>query len=105
MVTRTDSEMGAVMGSVVSIVYTPRKEAARPQGHYVRVPVEHAELVAERGIEGDAKARLGIRQITLMCAEVLEQLRAEGFKTAAGELGEQIVIRGVPAESLLLGTQ
>jgi MOSC domain-containing protein YiiM len=93
------------MGSVISIVYTPRKQAARPQDRYVRVRLESARLTEDRGIEGDAKARPGVRQINVMCAEVLDQLNAEGFKTESGEMGEQIVIRGIPAESLVPGAQ
>ncbi|MDB5312438.1 MAG: hypothetical protein JWO38_6640 [Gemmataceae bacterium] len=93
------------MGRVVSIVYTPRGQATRPEGHYARVPLDVAQLVADRGIGGDVKARPGRRQLNVMVAEVVADLRAEGFHTAPGELGEQIVIAGVPAGALVPGAR
>lgn len=88
------------MGTVVSIAYTPRAQAGRPHSHYVRIPADAVELVADRGIKGDAKARPGNRQINIMCAEVFEALQAEGFRTAPGEMGEQVVVRGIVPDSL-----
>ena len=40
-----------------------------------------------------------------MLAEILAELQAEGFKTSPGDLGEQIVISGIPAESLVPGAR
>lgn len=94
------------MGRVVSIAYTPRGvEVRKPQGHYARVPVESARLAEFRGIEGDLKGGTGERQLNVMCAEVLDQLRGEGFKTGPGEMGEQIVIDGIPPDALTPGTR
>lgn len=93
------------MAQVVSIVYTPADVEQRPQGRYARVPVVHATLVEGRGIKGDTKARRGKRQLNVMLAETVEQLRAEGFQTASGELGEQLVIAGLAPDSVASGTQ
>jgi MOSC domain-containing protein YiiM len=93
------------MGQVVSIVYAPRTKAGRPQGRYARVPLEVARLVENRGIEGDAKGRPGRRQLNVMAVEVVAGLRAEGFRTAPGELGEQVVIGGIPADELVPGAR
>jgi MOSC domain-containing protein YiiM len=93
------------VGRLVSIVYTPRDRADRPQDHYVRVPLDRARLVENGGIEGDAKGRPGVRQINIMVAEVLDALRTEGFKTAPGELGEQLIVSGVDPASLAAGTR
>ena len=93
------------MGRVVSIAYTPRKAAGRPQGHYARVPLERARLVENRGIAGDAKGRPGRRQLNVMAAEVVEELRGEGFHATPGELGEQVVIAGIPAAALVPGAR
>jgi MOSC domain-containing protein YiiM len=67
--------------------------------------VEQTQLIENRGIDGDAKARPGTRQINVMCAEVLEELTAEGFLTQPGDLGEQIVIRGIACEALVPGAR
>src|SRR5436190_17352008 len=93
------------MARVVSIVYTPRQQAGRPQDRYLRVPVDRALLVENSGIDGDAKGRPGERQINVMVAEVLETLSAEGFKTGPGEMGEQLVIAGIAATALSSGVR
>ena len=93
------------MPQVVSIVYTPSPPGPRPQDRFERVAVERAQLVENHGIEGDAKGRPGTREVNVMCAEVLAELAAEGFQTAPGEMGEQVVIAGVPAAALAPGVR
>lgn len=94
------------MAHVVSIVYRPRDaEKPRPQDRYARVPLERARLVEFQGIEGDAKGGSGARQVNVMCAEMLEELSGEGFKTLPGELGEQLIVVGIAADSLVAGTR
>ncbi len=91
--------MKPLKSRVESIVYTPHDVAGlRPQGHYTRVPATRVELAASQGIIGDAKGGVGDRQLNIMAAETLAELRAEGFKTNPGELGEQIVIAGLDAK-------
>lgn len=89
---------------VVSIVYRPR-DAGRPQDHFARVPTERVRLVEFQGIDGDAKGGSTDRQLNVMCAEIVEQLRAEGFKTSPGELGEQLVIAGIDVANLAGGAR
>ncbi|MGL4551892.1 MAG: MOSC domain-containing protein, partial [Gemmataceae bacterium] len=38
-------------------------------------------------------------------AETVAELNAEGFRTAPGELGEQIVLAGLPADALAPGAR
>ena len=99
------------MGSVVSIVYKPEHLPSRPPEHYTREPLTEATLIAGHGIEGDRKGGTGERHVNVMAAETLEQMRAEGFKTGPGEMGEQLVVRGIdvaalkPGDRLRLGTE
>jgi MOSC domain-containing protein YiiM len=94
------------MARVVSIVYRPRDaETPRPQDHFTRVPLSRARLVELEGIEGDAKGGTGDRQLNIMLAESLEELRSDGFKTDPGALGEQIIIHGITADALTAGTK
>lgn len=93
------------MGTVVSIVYTPKDASPRPQAHYRRESIQTATLAESRGIVGDKKGGAGERQLNVMLAEVVAELRDEGFKTEPGELGEQIVVSGIPRDSLPPGTQ
>jgi MOSC domain-containing protein YiiM len=92
------------MPDVYSIVFQPSKSEFEPPYRFNRVPIEQANLIANHGIEGDRKAgRNPKRQINIMSYETVEQLRQEGFKTDPGELGEQIILRGIDVESLQKG--
>jgi MOSC domain-containing protein YiiM len=90
---------------IVSITYRPADIEQRPEDHYARVPVERATLIDERGIAGDTKGRGGSRQLNVMLAETVQGLRAEGFRTAPGELGEQLVITGLEPSLLAPGAR
>jgi MOSC domain-containing protein YiiM len=93
------------MPQIVSIVYTPTSfNDPRPEDRYARVPLAAAELLEDRGIAGDRKASRN-RQLNLMGAESLAALKKEGFKTAPGELGEQIVLAGVDVDRLSAGAR
>ena len=93
------------MPHIVSIVHTPdRSDYVRPENHYAREPVESVQLLVGKGIAGDRKgSKYPARQINLMSAETLAQLALEGFKTAPGEMGEQIVVSGLPIDGLKPG--
>ncbi len=93
------------MAHLVSIACTPADIEQRPPDRYARVAVDRALLVERMGIEGDTKGCGGRRQLNVMLAETVERLRVEGFRTTAGELGEQIVIAGLDPESLAAGVR
>lgn len=93
------------MGTIVSIVHTPAGIDPRPPDHYARVPVAVATLEAGRGIDTDRKGKRPDRQLNIMALETLERLRAEGYRTAPGEMGEQVVIAGLDIDRLAGGTQ
>jgi MOSC domain-containing protein YiiM len=93
------------MPQIVSIVCTPNSITdQRPADRYARVPLAAAELLEDRGIAGDGKGSRN-RQLNLMAAETLAALRTEGFNTAPGELGEQIVLAGIDVDRLPAGTR
>lgn len=93
------------MSRVESIVHTPLDVPPRPADHYARVPLQEANLIAGRGIEGDRKGTNAQRQLNVMAAEILAQLTSEGFKTNPGEMGEQIVVSGVEWTRLVAGAR
>ena len=86
------------MARVASIAYTPPDVERRPEDRYARATLGVARLVADHGIDGDAKAKRGKRQINVMLADTIAELAAEGYRTAPGELGEQLVITGIAPE-------
>lgn len=95
------------MAHIVSIVYQPAEVPPKPAGHYARVTLERAELARGKGIRGDRKGRHPKRQLNIMTEATLEALRAEGLRTAPGEMGEQLVLGGLdaPLETLAAGTR
>jgi MOSC domain-containing protein YiiM len=93
------------MGKIVTIVHTPADIDPRPPDHYARVPLIAAALQAGRGIVTDRKGSNALRQLNLMALETLEQLRTKGYRTAPGQMGEQLVLSGVDVDSLAAGTR
>jgi MOSC domain-containing protein YiiM len=98
------------MPHVVSICYKPAGVEQRPADHFARLVVAEAVLVEGHGIDGDAKGGrdkhgTNKRQLNVMFAETMAGLRAEGFKAAPGELGEQIVVAGLDESALTPGTR
>ncbi len=99
----SNAESASETGNIISICYKPK--AVRSPDAYLRVVRDGVELVAGRGIRGDSKGRSPRRQLNIMSQETVEQLRAEGYRTAPGELGEQIVISGIDVQTLPPGTR
>jgi MOSC domain-containing protein YiiM len=93
------------MPHVVSLAYKPAEVESQPAERFARVAVERVVLIADHGITGDAKGGSGNRQLNVMLAEMVERMRAEGCRTAPGELGEQVVVAGLSGDALTLGTR
>ena len=82
--------------------------------------VPQITLLEGQGVEGDAhcgvtvqhRSRVAqdptqpnLRQVHLMHVELFDELRAKGFEVAPGELGENIVTRGIALLDLPVGTE
>jgi MOSC domain-containing protein YiiM len=93
------------VGQLVSIVHTPEGIDPEPPDHYARIPLMAATLEPGLGIVGDRKGSSRERQLNVMAAETLSQLCDEGFHTAAGEMGEQLVISNIPIDHLVKRTR
>lgn len=93
------------MPHIVGLAYKPADLEPRPDDRFSRVAVERVTLVSGHGVAGDTKGRADSRQLNVLLAEMVGQLRAEGFRTAPGELGEQIVIAGLHVESAVPGAR
>jgi MOSC domain-containing protein YiiM len=93
------------MPHVASIAFTPTGVDRRPEDFYARVAVDRATLVANRGIEGDVKARPGRRQLNVMLAEMVAALRADGLAAEPGALGEQLVLAGIEPSAFRPGAR
>ena len=91
------------MIEIASMVYKPEDIVSDPEDHYARVPLTSATLIVGQGIEGDRKGGHPQRQLNLMSFETLQALGEEGFQTEPGQMGEQIVIRGLDVGRLAEG--
>ena len=92
------------MSEVYSLVYQPTPSEQVEPYHYTRVSVEQVNLIAGHGIEGDQKAGHNPnRHLNIMSYEIVEGLKSEGFKAEPGELGEQIIVRGLDVSTLAEG--
>jgi MOSC domain-containing protein YiiM len=68
-------------------------------------PVAGIVLVAGSGVEGDAHAGPGDRQVSLLAWEDIEAARASGLDLDPGSYAENITTRGVDLPSLPVGTR
>lgn len=91
-----------------------------PQHTFSKDPVETIRLLVGLGVEGDAhqgrtvqhRSRVArdpsqpnLRQVHLIHGELHDELAAQGFTIAAGEMGENVTTRGVDLLELPVGTR
>ncbi len=67
-------------------------------------PVETAILKEDYGIEGDAHAGNGHRQISLLSAARVDDFNKKGADVKDGDFGENIVVEGIDCVSLPVGS-
>lgn len=93
------------MGEIFSIVYQPQDDVYGERvGDFLREALHEATLVADHGIKGDRKAgRNKNRQLNILSLEWLESLRPLGYQTEPGSFGEQIILKGLPLETMQPG--
>jgi MOSC domain-containing protein YiiM len=90
------------------------------QHRFSKLVAEEITLVQGIGVEGDAHAGVtvqhrsrvaadptqpNLRQVHLIHAELHDELRGQGFEVAPGELGENVVTRGIDLLALPRGTR
>ena len=68
-------------------------------------PVPRLVFVADHGIEGDAHAGPGRRQVSLLADEDIETMRKKLKTLSPGDFAENITTRGIDLASLPVGTR
>ena len=87
------------MARIVSINVSPQKGT-------FKYPAEHAHLVPELGIEGDAHAGNWHRQISLLAQESIDKMSAMGVSDLTpGMFAENITTEGLELFTLPVGTR
>ena len=69
-----------------------------------KTPVPRVTLVVDQGLEGDAHAGDGLRQVSLLAAEDIDEMIRRGARVGPGDFAENITTRGIPLADLPLGT-
>jgi MOSC domain-containing protein YiiM len=67
--------------------------------------VPEAELRADYGLVGDAHAGSGLRQVSLLAAESIDELRAKGLEVSPGDFAENITVEGLDLSRLTVGAR
>ena len=57
------------------------------------------------GLENDAHAEAGIRQVSLLARESIDKIRAKGLEVNHGDFAENLTIEGIDLPKLPLGTR
>lgn len=93
------ADCGAAAGKVLYLCTSERKGT-------VKTSVDEALLVEDRGIQGDAHAGPGIRQISLLSGESVAAFeRRLGRKLEPGAFGENILTEGILPGELPIGAR
>lgn len=71
----------------------------------VKHNVPEAVLKVEHGLEGDAHAEGGRRQVSLLALESIEKMRAQGAAVNPGDFAENLTVQGLALDQLPLGTR
>ncbi len=71
----------------------------------VKHNVPQARLLVEHGLEGDAHAEGGKRQVSLLALESIDKMRAAGAAVNPGDFAENLTTLGLDVCSLPLGTR
>ena len=67
--------------------------------------VKTARFIEDFGIENDAHAGKGHRQVSLLSADKIEAFKAKGAKVEDGDFGENLIVEGIDFKALPIGTK
>ncbi|MDB5502321.1 MAG: hypothetical protein JWR89_2223 [Tardiphaga sp.] len=94
--------------------------ALRRGHHFSKTPALAIRLLTSLGVEGDGHSgalvqhrydrrrdptKPNLRQVHLIAAELLDELRGKGFEIAPGDLGENVTTTGLDLPALPAGTR
>jgi len=67
--------------------------------------IKKCRLIKDFGLEGDAHAAPGIRQVSLLGIESIKEMKKQGYKVNCGGFGENITTEGIVLYKLPLKTK
>ena len=69
-----------------------------------KTAVDRCTLLKDMGVENDAHAGPGIRQVSLLATESIEKIRNKGLEISFGDFAENLTTEGIDLVSLPIGT-
>ena len=88
--------MKSLEGRVIAISISAKKGMRKSN-------VDEAILIEDFGIEGDAHAGPGHRQVSLLALESIDTMRAKGLDVNPGDFAENIATEGLAVASIEIG--
>ncbi|HEX9206347.1 MAG TPA: MOSC domain-containing protein [Candidatus Deferrimicrobiaceae bacterium] len=88
--------MGAADARVVAVNVSGRKGERK-------TPVPKATLVPDHGVERDAHAGPGHRQVSLLAAESIAKMKEKGVDVGPGDFAENVTVEGIDLAALKVG--
>lgn len=89
---------GNKTGRVVAVCISRKKGTQK-------VDVGEVKLIEDHGIESDAHAGPGHRQVSFLALESADKMRQKGLDIDSGDFGENIVTEGLDIKRLKPGTR
>ncbi|MCK8600633.1 MOSC domain-containing protein [Desulfoferrobacter suflitae] len=83
---------------IVSIAFSPKKGTRKTR-------VDHAVVIKDHGLDGDAHAGEWHRQVSFLAAESIARARSQGLEVSFGDFAENIATEGIDWLTVALGTQ
>ncbi|WP_461204679.1 MOSC domain-containing protein [Clostridium sp. DL1XJH146] len=72
----------------------------------VKKPIEKGYFIEDHGLEGDAHAGKGIRQVSLLGQESVDKMKAQGAQgLCVGKFAENLTTEGIVLYELPIGTK
>jgi len=84
-------------GVVVSVNISRRKSVRKKPG-------QEGILIEDQGLEGDAHAGPGLRQVSLLAIESIDKMKQLGLAVGPGDFAENITTSGLDLPHLPVGT-
>ena len=84
-------------GLVVSVNISRRKSVRKKPG-------QEGVLIEDQGLEGDAHAGPGLRQVSLLAMESIDKMKQMGLEVGPGDFAENITTSGLDLPHLPIGT-
>jgi len=90
--------MGKICGKVLSVNISQSKGEKKNN-------LGCGLFIENLGLENDAHAETGIRQVSLLARKSIEKIRAKGLDVNYGDFAENLTIEGIDLPSLPIGTR